>query len=62
ETLLKLCDEIRPNVILTTGGTGISPDDITPEVCEELSYYKENFWSSTNNGCETSSSSCLQCE
>ncbi|CAF2040043.1 unnamed protein product, partial [Rotaria magnacalcarata] len=32
ETLLKLCDEIRPNLVLATGGTGINPDDITPEV------------------------------
>ncbi|CAF2103701.1 unnamed protein product [Rotaria magnacalcarata] len=32
ESLLKLCDELRPNLILTTGGTGISPDDTTPEV------------------------------
>ncbi|CAF5054633.1 unnamed protein product, partial [Rotaria magnacalcarata] len=31
ETLLKLCDEIRPNLVLATGGTGINPDDITPE-------------------------------
>ncbi|CAF5096215.1 unnamed protein product, partial [Rotaria magnacalcarata] len=72
EALLKLCDEIRPNLILTTGGTRISLYDITPEVCvlvlllfnrlisalgDELSYYKENLWPNTDNGCETSSSS-----
>ncbi|CAM4851298.1 unnamed protein product, partial [Rotaria magnacalcarata] len=31
ETLLKLCDEIQPNLILATGGTRISLHDITPE-------------------------------
>ncbi|CAF1486750.1 unnamed protein product [Rotaria magnacalcarata] len=34
ETLLKLCDEIRPNLILTTGGTRNSLYDISPEVYE----------------------------
>ncbi|CAF2113635.1 unnamed protein product, partial [Rotaria magnacalcarata] len=67
ETLLKLCDEVRPNLILTTGGTRMSLYDITPDVCvlvlllfniliftlgDELSYYQENFWSNTDNGCE----------
>ncbi|CAF5127815.1 unnamed protein product, partial [Rotaria magnacalcarata] len=31
ETLLKLCNELRPNLILPTGGTRISLYDITPE-------------------------------
>ncbi|CAF3310178.1 unnamed protein product [Rotaria socialis] len=52
ETLLKLCDELQPNLILTTGGTGIDSDDMTREVCGELSYYKENLWPNTDNGCE----------
>ncbi|CAF1907927.1 unnamed protein product [Rotaria magnacalcarata] len=32
KTLLKLCDQIRPNLLLTTGGTEIIPDDIISDV------------------------------
>ncbi|CAF5177482.1 unnamed protein product, partial [Rotaria magnacalcarata] len=31
EILLKLFDELRPNLRLTTGGTGINSDDMTAE-------------------------------
>ncbi len=32
EHLLSFCDEWKANLVLTTGGTGISPRDVTPDV------------------------------
>lgn len=36
EELLKCADEMRVNLILTTGGTGFSPRDLTPEATKAI--------------------------
>jgi molybdopterin adenylyltransferase len=36
KTLIAWCDELRLNVIFTTGGTGFAPRDVTPEATRDV--------------------------
>jgi len=38
--LLEACDTLKCNIVLTTGGTGLSPRDITPDVTKKLLDYE----------------------
>jgi len=34
--LIKICDQMTPDIIFTLGGTGLDPSDVTPEATEHV--------------------------
>ena len=36
EALIYLCDDVKADIVLTTGGTGFAPRDITPEATKAI--------------------------